>query len=302
MSEQRLPDFLGIGAPKCATTWLFEALRQHPGVFMPARKEVNYLHYGDAKERFGEYVAHFVAARPDQLVGEFSTRYLQSVPSVARAKELIPDAKLIVSLRNPADQVWSHYWHFRRQNFHQTKPVERDVSLSDALVEFSDILLGSAKYSTGLQRWLSAYPIDRVHCVRFEDVATKPTKTLRELFAFLGVDAGSAVSGGQVARKGTSPKSDSHEKIQRRLYALLAHGPYRWLKSTLGVERAETLKERLKVRHLFEWVFARRGYREMTLQERRLVWGALADEPELVESLLGMEFPDWRRDRDQVLR
>jgi hypothetical protein len=39
----RLPTFLGIGAPKCGTTWLAECLREHPQVFVPEVKEVVYF-------------------------------------------------------------------------------------------------------------------------------------------------------------------------------------------------------------------------------------------------------------------
>ncbi|MGE0611353.1 MAG: sulfotransferase domain-containing protein, partial [Hyphomicrobiales bacterium] len=37
------PDFLVIGAQKCGTTWLQEMLHQHPDVFVPEIKEVNYF-------------------------------------------------------------------------------------------------------------------------------------------------------------------------------------------------------------------------------------------------------------------
>ena len=37
------PDFLGIGPPKTATSWLFFALSQHPEVSLPPKKEIGYL-------------------------------------------------------------------------------------------------------------------------------------------------------------------------------------------------------------------------------------------------------------------
>ena len=47
--EKRLPDFLGIGAHKAGTTWLFERLRNHPDVWMPIEKEV---HFFDRSPRY----------------------------------------------------------------------------------------------------------------------------------------------------------------------------------------------------------------------------------------------------------
>ncbi len=37
------PDFLGIGAPRCGTSWLWENLRWHPDIWMPATKEIHYF-------------------------------------------------------------------------------------------------------------------------------------------------------------------------------------------------------------------------------------------------------------------
>ena len=40
------PDFLGVGAQKAGTTWLYRNLQAHPGIWMPPIKE---LHYFDEK-------------------------------------------------------------------------------------------------------------------------------------------------------------------------------------------------------------------------------------------------------------
>jgi hypothetical protein len=42
-APRRFPDFLGIGAQKAGTTWLFANLRRHPGVWMPPVKELQYF-------------------------------------------------------------------------------------------------------------------------------------------------------------------------------------------------------------------------------------------------------------------
>ena len=57
-----LPDFLGIGAQKAGTTWLWENLRRHPEIFVPDKKE---LHYFDNKfdQSLRYYTRRFEAAR-----------------------------------------------------------------------------------------------------------------------------------------------------------------------------------------------------------------------------------------------
>ena len=40
----KVPNFVGVGPPKCATTWLDAMLRQHPKIFLPKhQKEVFYF-------------------------------------------------------------------------------------------------------------------------------------------------------------------------------------------------------------------------------------------------------------------
>lgn len=43
MSKIRLPSFLCIGTQKSGTSWLFENLRYHPGIWMPPLKELHYF-------------------------------------------------------------------------------------------------------------------------------------------------------------------------------------------------------------------------------------------------------------------
>jgi hypothetical protein len=46
------PHFVGIGAPRCGTTWIFKMLRMHPGVWMPW-KEIHYFDSVDPETNSG---------------------------------------------------------------------------------------------------------------------------------------------------------------------------------------------------------------------------------------------------------
>ena len=78
-----LPNFLIIGAAKAGTTSLYDWLRQHPDVFMPALKEPKFFAYDP--ERGGEfpirtleaYTALFEGATA-AAIGEASPSYLGS--------------------------------------------------------------------------------------------------------------------------------------------------------------------------------------------------------------------------------
>ncbi|MDH3604785.1 MAG: sulfotransferase, partial [Candidatus Tectomicrobia bacterium] len=97
----RLPTFIGIGAPKAGTTWLFRCLQEHPAVFAAAVKETNFFDYATITGRMHEYAAHFSTAAGCQAVGEISTRYLTSCRAPFRIRTYLPTARLFVTVRNP---------------------------------------------------------------------------------------------------------------------------------------------------------------------------------------------------------
>jgi hypothetical protein len=108
-----LPDFVIIGAQKCGTTFLYQLLVQHPHVKPAFAKEV---HYFDLEYRKGDnwYRSHFplqMRNSREYITGEASPYYLFHPHAPRRASAVVPNAKLIVLLRNPVDRAYSHYQH-----------------------------------------------------------------------------------------------------------------------------------------------------------------------------------------------
>jgi hypothetical protein len=54
-----LPTFLGLGAPKAATTWLARCLDEHPSVFITDVKETEYFSWRHTVQDLGAYQEHF---------------------------------------------------------------------------------------------------------------------------------------------------------------------------------------------------------------------------------------------------
>ena len=115
-----LPTFLIIGTMKGGTTSLYRYLRQHPEVFMPERKELNFFvdEYAGPpidppEERNWSrgitwYEHQFADAERERAVGEASANYSRhpTYPGVAeRIAAVVPNVKLIYVMRNPIDRV-----------------------------------------------------------------------------------------------------------------------------------------------------------------------------------------------------
>ena len=109
----RLPDFLGLGVQKGGTTTLQRLLEQHPGAFLPDAKELHYfsLHFAQGE---AWYRAQFAAARSDQRCGEITPYYVFHPQAPDRVQALLPQAHLIVLLRDPVERVLSQYFHTQR--------------------------------------------------------------------------------------------------------------------------------------------------------------------------------------------
>jgi hypothetical protein len=135
-----LPDFIIIGAQRCGTTSLFNNLAQHPAVYPSLPKEVHYFSiYYDKSTTW--YRSHFPLARHKRYVernhercfitGEATPYYIAHPHAPLRVFETVPQARLIVLLRNPVDRAYSHY-HFEVKKGIETLSFEEAIAREEA--------------------------------------------------------------------------------------------------------------------------------------------------------------------------
>lgn len=181
--HERLPDFVLIGAQKAGTTTLWNALRQHPGIFMPAAKELNFFIRRDGVSRsLPWYRAQFESAPPGALLGEASPGYTMApvFGTVARdMASLIPRARLIYVVREPFARMRSAYAHNRADGLEIR-------TIGDALVHELHYSLTSC-YALQLELFLKHYPEERVLVLRAEDLDRAPAAEVRRVLQFLGI-------------------------------------------------------------------------------------------------------------------
>jgi hypothetical protein len=183
MMNKALPDFLVIGAMKCATTTLHEQLARQACVFMSRPKEPNFFSDDEVYARgIAWYSAIFRDAAGSPLCGESSTHYtkLPTYPrTVKRMLEALPRVKLIYLMRHPIDRLTSHYLHeltVRRINFGLEEAVDR----LPELVEYG-------RYSMQLEPYLEAYGTEAVLPVFFDRLTRHPDQEFARIGHFLGV-------------------------------------------------------------------------------------------------------------------
>ena len=192
----RLPDFVIIGAQKAGTTWLGARLAEQPSVFMSPVLEVRYFSRPDLYAKgLDWYAGHFADAPADAVVGEKTPDYLWTVRPEGRGPndipermhKAVPDARLLVALRNPVKRAISAFNHIIRTR--KISPfADPDTVLTAALDPANDRfgLIGRGHYLVHLRRFLEFYPREQMLTVFFEDEVVKaPQATLEKVMTFL---------------------------------------------------------------------------------------------------------------------
>ncbi|HEB76015.1 MAG TPA: hypothetical protein ENJ04_06665 [Nitrospirae bacterium] len=173
------PNFLCIGTYRAGTTWLYRVLKEHPDIFLPDEKELMFFsHHYD--KGIGWYEKFFEGRRGEKCAGDISPTYLSSPQAAGRIYRHFPDIKLIASLRNPPEQVYSLYnlWLSRGYTDKDVKTVIEEEA------EFLDNIL----YWRHLSRYLEFFDRDRILVLLFEDLRKDPKAYLKEVYDFLGVE------------------------------------------------------------------------------------------------------------------
>ncbi|KAB1192752.1 hypothetical protein GJR96_04570 [Haloferax sp. MBLA0076] len=181
MTDDRLPNFLHIGAQKAGSTWIHFALKEHPEIFMPDNDNVGffdtYYHRGDNwyQKQFDEYDG-------EKVIGEESPGYIKHPLAPQRAADLIPDAKIVLCVRNPMDRAYSQWWHAQK-NWTNT-PFEYTMNYHAA----NSAIIVPGFYDYHISRWEEYYPSDQIKIVFFDDFTSDNKSFIQDIYGFLDVD------------------------------------------------------------------------------------------------------------------
>jgi hypothetical protein len=157
-------------------------MRSHPRLFLPPqRKEVHFFdRYWDRGTEW--YANFFPAERGDLLaVGEVTPQYFYPTPCPGRIARTVPDARLILMLRDPVERAYSQYWlRVRLDNYRG--PFERFMEERPYAVDWGF-------YADRWRAYRAHFPAERILVLIHEEATVEPDATARSLGDFLGVDA-----------------------------------------------------------------------------------------------------------------
>ena len=176
------PDFIIIGAMKCATSTLHEQLAMQPGIFMSELKEPNFFSNDEQYAKgFEWYLNNFKAAKTSDICGESSTHYtkLPTYPqTVERIYRHYPKIKLIYVMRHPVARLVSQYIHEWTQNV-ISQDINRAIDRYPELIDYS-------RYSMQLESYLEVFSTKQILPVFFERLLSHKQSELERICRFIG--------------------------------------------------------------------------------------------------------------------
>jgi Sulfotransferase family len=224
--SSRKPNFFIVGAPKAGTTSLYHYLDQHPDIYMSPIKEPcyfsfemraenfearrraqgveferrarEYLHRSTNRNRdnaifceWPDYLRLFAGATTQCAVGEASVAYLWSKTAAEAIFSRIPDARIIMILRSPADRAFSHYLH-RVSDGHIVTSfrdyVRACLRHSGEGLGVYEPFLELGFYAEQVQRYLNFFPREQIRIWLYEETKSHPQEFMHEVLEFLEVD------------------------------------------------------------------------------------------------------------------
>ena len=227
MKPATLPNFFIAGAPKAGTTSLYHYLDQHPEIYMSPIKEPHYFASEIRLERFSErlrpraeqdagtlrayldssmsekrfggvvtewsdYLKLFRKAEGRKAIGEASVCYLWSESAAENIRRGIPDARIILILRNPVEMAFSMYIHTLRSGaIHCSfrEAIEMGIEQRGGPIDVMHPFLDMGFYHQQVKRYLETFLAERIVIYWYDEYQADPARILADIFRFLKVDA-----------------------------------------------------------------------------------------------------------------
>lgn len=205
------PDFVGIGAQRCGTSWWYAAvIRSHPQVQRPALgKEVHFFDRfwrGEAPPDLAARYGELFPRPPGKVTGEWTPGYMADFWAPALLRKAAPEAHLLVMLRDPVERYRSALAFVRRRAVEESEL--RPASLREAMWR--------GFYHEQLRRVLELYPHDQVLVLQYERCVAEPIGEMERTYRFLGLPLRRRPPERLVARPDSPPASAPLEEAARR--------------------------------------------------------------------------------------
>lgn len=272
-----LPNLLIAGAAKAGSSTLYHYLGEHPDVCMSSGKEPAFF-TKNWKKGIGWYESQFVEYSDESVIGEATVEYMRDPIATQRIWEVIPDVKFIFTLREPISRAVSHYW-WRVHNGHESR------SFDEVLTEGREaFFVDYGLYYTHISRFLDYFPLEHMHFVILERMASDHDIVFQEMWDFLELREQNIIQNVSARNNAVAPRS---EKLKSLLLSIRKSAFKRLIPSILKplIRRSLTLAENVN-KESFEPP-------ELRSDQIKMLKSFFDPEIEGLEEILGYELVEW---------
>jgi hypothetical protein len=210
--------FFVIGAQKCATSWMYYCLRDHPQIRVPQQKmEYGYLG-GKTFHEKGEtwYFNRFPKITDEPVNGEVAVDYMLDPTVPEQLPPYTKDPKFIALLRHPVERMVSAYYWSIRHNQLPNHPLTE--GLAPFLKQepgfpkrydnrYFDELAKRGFYGEQLESYLHFFEPSRFMVILYDEVRQAPHEVMRRIYRHIGADDSFTPSSLHI-----KPKKNSYNK------------------------------------------------------------------------------------------
>jgi hypothetical protein len=282
-SALRLPDFIGVGPPRTATTWLHETLTGH-AVLPEGMKETNFF-VSQYDKGLEWYASLFRDSNVGLPIGEFTPSYFGIPEARERIAATIPNCKIIITLRDPVERLFSHY----RKGYEQ---AHFRGTFEDTLAARPDLLTWSC-YADNVRCWYNSFGKENVIVLLYDQLKTDPQEFLNRVTQFIGI--------GRISLA-TVPRGSDHvngiSQMPRSQYLALLARTVRDRLERKGAFRVIRILARPRLRPIL--FGGGRPFPPLRPETEAKLRREFEKEIEKVEELLGYDLPLWRVDASIV--
>ncbi|WP_086933455.1 sulfotransferase family protein [Agarilytica rhodophyticola] len=201
----RPPNLFIIGAPRCGTTSLYSAFKQHPQIYTSVLKEPHFYAQDmpiqpHTVTSVDEYSHLFYCAKDEKYVAEASVWYLYSKSAASLISKEHPEARIVIMLRNPVEMIVSLYnLYLRTGNETQTDPRLALLRNNEEVHKHSYFPFGLyykrlIKLYDTLETWFSYFKREQINILFYEEFYHHPNKSFTQLCNWLNIDDDADIS------------------------------------------------------------------------------------------------------------
>ncbi len=279
--KRRLPSIIAAGPGRTGTTWLHQVLEGHVNLPYGIKETQFFSHFYD--KGLDWYARHFRYATDDRPIMEISPPYFFKPEAVERIKNDIPNCRIITTMRDPVDRVYSKYKLVKHTGTARRGTFEQ-------ILNAWPTISGGGRYAQHLEGWFEKLGRENVLVTLYDELRAEPQKYLNRVTDFMGVERISLSERPQI---GSDVNTFARAPKNRHLARRATRFKY-WLRGRQAYGTL-TMLERVG---FFEFCYGRGElFPPLTSEQDASLRERFRPDVEALEQLLAIDLSAWKKPR-----